>query len=123
MPVVPGDEVRLAMQLRAPDSLINWRVEVWSRGTGGALARQATFRHSTFRGMLVAKEDLARMKPDFVPVLTDRGQARMTVLSLCDGAHALAEVEREVHRRHADLFPTSGDAAAFVAEVVTHYTR
>ena len=121
--VSAGDEMRVAMQLRAPDSLINWQVEVWSSGEAAQLTRTAAFRHSTFKGMLFAREDLARMMPDFVPVLTERGQARMTVLSLCDGARRLAEVEQEVYRRYPGLFPTPGEAATFVAEVVTRYTR
>ena len=123
VPVAAGDEVRVVMRLRAPDSLINWQVEVWSARAGRPLERTAAFRHSTFKGMLFAREDLARMKPDFVPVLTERGEARMTVLSLCDGTRPLSEVEREVHRGHPGLFPTFGEAAAFVAEVVTRYTR
>ena len=113
-----GDEVRVAMSFRAADLLVNWHVEIWSGGVP-----RATFRHSTFRGMLISREDLGRMRPDFQPTLTDRGQARLTVLELCDGRRPLTEIEQEMMRRHPRLFATLGAAAAFVAEVVTRYAR
>ena len=113
-----GDEVRVAVSFRAPDVLVNWNVEVWSSDT-----RKAAFRHSTFRGMLISREDLSRMRPDFTPTLTERGQARMTVLELCDGRRPLGEIETEMLRRHPQLFDTPGAAASFVAEVVTRYAR
>ena len=78
--VSAGDEVRVAVSFRAPEVLVNWNVEIWSDG-----ARKAASRHSTFRGMLISREDLSRMKPDFPPTLTERGRARKTVLDLCDG--------------------------------------
>jgi hypothetical protein len=49
--------------------------------------------------------------------------ARQTVLQLCDGRHALAEIEGEVLRRHAPLFASVADAQAFVAEVVLRYSE
>ena len=50
-----------------------------------------------------------------------RGEARRTVLELCDGRRSVAEIEREVLRRHPTLFASGGVAAEFVAEVVTRY--
>ena len=116
--VTVGDEVRVAVSFRAPDVLVNWNVEVWSSDT-----RKAAFRHSTFCGMLISREDLSRMRPDFTPTLTERGQARMTVLELCDGRRPLGEIETEMLRRHPQLFDTPSAAASFVAEVVTRYAR
>ena len=57
------------------------------------------------------------------PTLTERGQARMTVLELCDGRRSLGEIETEMLRRHPQLFDTPSAAALFVAEVVTRYAR
>ncbi len=56
-----------------------------------------TFRHSTLRGMLLAREDLARTNPAHRPVLTRSGVARLTVLRLCDGDRTLAEIEGAVY--------------------------
>ena len=71
--------------------------------------------------MLLPRETLARTRPGFVPRLTRRGQARQTVLELCDGVRPLADIEREVYERHRDLFASPDGAQTFVAEVVTRY--
>lgn len=111
-PVAPGDVVRVSMRVIPAETMIGWTVDVGGR---------ARFAHSTFAGMLVSREDLRRMDPRFVPTLTRRGAARLSVLSLCDGSRPLADVERELFRRHPDLFPSAVDAGAFVAEVVSRY--
>ena len=61
--------------------------------------------------------------PEFVPVLTPRGCGRLTILQLCDGTRTLNDIEGEVFARHPNLFTSRGEAAAFVAEVVSGYTR
>src|SRR5206468_2971544 len=98
-----------------------WNVEVWSASDlQQGLDRSAckgSFTHSTWKGMLISKEELQRTRPNFVPTLTARGAARLSVLSLCDGRRTLAEIEEEVYRRHPRLFPSRSQAAAFVAEV------
>jgi hypothetical protein len=103
--------------------MLTWKVEV--RGESGASRNgdRAAFAHSTFRGMLVSREDLERTRPQFVPVLSARGEARRSVVNLCDGHRALHDIETEVQRRHPDLFPSLAEAAEFVAEVVTRYAR
>jgi Ribosomal protein L11 methyltransferase (PrmA) len=115
--VLPGDEVAVSMHVIPVDTLVTWTAEIL-RGSR-SLGR---FRHSTLHGMLICREDLRRMNPGFVPTLTPRGLARLSVLELCDGRRPLAEIERELFRLHPGLFPTVADAGAFAAEVVTRYT-
>lgn len=116
--VEPGDLVHVQLSMRPPD-MVNWRVAIAPHD--GAARRAATFSHSTFRGMLMSTEDLARTNPDSRPALTPAGRARRTVLELCDGYRSLRDVQDEVYARHPDLFPTRSDASEFVAEVVTRY--
>ena len=92
--------------------LVAWTVEV--RGPSGAL--KARFTQSTPRGMLLAREDLERTRPGFVPTLSPWGEARLSILSLCDGQRSVADIEREVYRRHPTILPS------FVAEVITRYS-
>jgi hypothetical protein len=117
VPVEPGDVVAVDMRI-LPPTTVNWTVDI--RRGAASLGR---FRHSTLKGMLVSRDDLRRMNPDSVPSLTDRGLARLSVLELCDGMRCLADIEREMHARHPDLFSSASDAGAFVAEVVTRYSR
>jgi len=119
--VEKGDRVRVIMTIRPNELIVAWAVEVRDRQAGSA--PKARFTHSTFQGMLLCKEDLDRAQPQFVPSLTPRGEARRSILELCSGRRSLAEIEQEVHRRHPQLFHSSGEAAAFVAEVVTRYAQ
>jgi protein arginine N-methyltransferase 1 len=114
-----GDCIRVHLHVIPSETIVNWRVKVLTAGNG---AEKGSFSHSTWNGMLLCKEDLARTQLQSVPRLTPRGQARLTVLSLCDGGRALREVEQETYERHPELFRTRDEASLFVAEVVTRYT-
>ncbi len=115
--VAPGDQVKVDMRILPRDTMVTWQVELWREG-----ARQARFSHSTFHGMLLSAEDLRRTRPGHIPKLTPWGEARLTVLMLCDGQRSVAEVEAELQRRHPELFRTAAEAAEFAAEVITRYS-
>jgi protein arginine N-methyltransferase 1 len=116
--VAAGAAIDVSMRILPSDLLYSWDVDV--TGRDGVTRR---FQHSTLRGMLLAREDLARTRPSHRPALTAAGEARLTVLRLCDGGRQLSEIERLVHAQHASLFKDASDAALFVAEVVTRYSR
>lgn len=118
VPVTPGDLVRVDLHIVPNETLVTWTVEVEGKGTV-----RARSRHSTMRGMLMTRADLHRTDPRFVPILTPRGQARLSVLELCDGHRVLADIEREVLARHPGLFASIAEAAVFVGEVVAGYTH
>jgi len=113
--VQSGDDITVSMRIRPSDLLVRWVVAV----------RNGTYRssHSTLMGMLLTREEMRRTNPHFVPSLTARGEARKTVLALCDGAHTLDCIEREVFGRHRNLFRDYNEAQVFVAEVVTRYSN
>ena len=116
--VAPGDAVTIDIRIRPVDLIVTWTVEVARASAPGDVIRM---RHSTLGGMLLSREDLRSHAPSSRPRLTPRGEARRTLLALCDGGRPLEEIEREVFRLHPALFPTPGDAQAFVAEVVARY--
>jgi len=119
-----GDQVRVSMTIRHSDLLVAWNIEIRSgQATGATPLPKARFAHSTFKGMLLCQEDLERTQPGYVPKLTARGEARRSILDLCDGYRSLAEIEQEVFRRHPQLFASHGQAAAFVAEVIVRYSH
>ena len=117
------DEVRVRLRLLPAGAIVSWTVDVRDgrAGHGSAPTSKGRFAHSTFQGMLLCKEDLERTDLQFVPRLSPWGQARRSVLELCDGRRALGDIEREVHRRHPAIFQSPAEAAAFVTEVVTRY--
>ncbi len=107
--------IAVSMTLLPSETLYSWDVQV------GVAPHVRRFRHTTLRGMLITREDLTRTNPAYTPKLTAAGDARLTVLQLVDGRRTLAEIERDVFARHPDLFTSPGQAAMFVAEVVTRY--
>jgi len=115
--VAANDSARVTMRISPADTLVNWRVEL----TDGAGATRKKFSHSTFSGMLLNPEDLAKSRPDYVPKLTIWGEARRLVVNLCDGKRSVAQIEREVYELHRSLFASPGEASAFVHEVIVPY--
>jgi len=111
--VAAGDRVRVDMRVRPADHLVRWTVDVRDG--------EQRITRSTLNGMLLPSETLRRTRPEFVPRLSRRGQARQTVLELCDGVRSVAAIERELYDRYRDLFQTFDGAQTFVAEVVTRY--
>jgi Methyltransferase domain len=116
--VEPGDTLTVRMRILPAAVIVSWRGEVTRAGR-----TLASFDRSTLGGMLLSRGDLARQRAGYIPALTPLGRARLTVLELCDGSHPLAEIERALYERHRDLFATPAEAAVFVTEVVTRYTR
>jgi hypothetical protein len=110
-----GTPIDVSMTVLPSETLYSWDVRIGSSPT------PRHFRHTTLRGMLMAREDLTRTSLAYTPKLTPVGEARLTVLRLVDGRRTLAEIERDVFAQHPDLFTSPGQAAKFVAEVVTRY--
>ena len=108
------------MRILPDDLIVSWTVRIFR---GDATEPSDRFAHSTLRGMLIDPERLRRTNPDYVPKLSPRGRARLSVLELCDGRRSLAAIERDVYDRHSSLFRDRADAAVFVAEVVTGYSE
>ena len=118
--VQTGDSVIVTMQILPVQIAVTWKIEI--RKNDRSDTARLRFTHSTLKGMLIAREDLQRTHPAFVPTLSPWGTARQTVLTLCDGRRPLAQIECELLHRHPDLFPSLSKAATFVAEVVTRYS-
>jgi protein arginine N-methyltransferase 1 len=114
--VRPGDQIEATMVIQPVTAIVSWSIRVLD--AGGVL--RANSRRSTFEGMLISSEDVARTRPGARLSLSRAGQARRLVLELCDGSHSVQEIEREVAARFADLFQTA-DAARFVAETLVPY--
>jgi hypothetical protein len=116
--VESGDRATVSMFIRPELLVVRWRVEV--RRNDALIHTTDT---STFSGMLLSPQSKERTQPGFRPALTAAGEARRTVVNMCDGGHTIAEIEQELLKRHADVVRSDSEAAVFVAEVVTRYAR
>jgi type I protein arginine methyltransferase len=103
-----GAPVRVALQILPAADMYSWDVQIAAE----------CVRHTTLRGMMLAREDLARTHPGHRPVRSPGAEAELTVLRLCDGRHTLGEIERAVFEAHRELFASPSEASAFVAGVL-----
>ena len=113
--VVEGERLTASLRVLPAESLLSWEI---ARADGSDRMRQ-----STWKGFLPTRDELDRTREGAVPVLTDRGLARQTVLELCDGRRTVREIEALVAARHPGLFSEPQAAAIFVAEVLSVYSR
>ena len=111
--LVAGDALDVSVRLLAADMILAWEA---ARPNGADRRAQ-----STWKGMLPVRESRLRTRDGAVPVLTARGEARKTVLELCDGARSVEALEHALFLRHPDLFATEREAAVFAAEVLAIY--
>lgn len=111
VPVRAGDVIQATVMARPADHLIAWVVEFPASGQ--------RFSHSTWQGMVLARDDLFRSQPERIPRLSREGAARMTVLQYCDGRRSVREIEQLVLRDHPDLFPSPQEISRFVIQVLS----
>jgi protein arginine N-methyltransferase 1 len=114
-----GDSVCAMVHLMPVEEMVTWRVEV----TGRDGVAKAKSTHSTFKGTLIAKEDLHRMRPDYVPRLSAQGEIKRAILELCDGARSARRIAEEIRQRFAENFQSAADAEAAVSRIIGGNTR
>ena len=114
--VQPGERVQLRLRFRPLTLMVDWQIIVFAADG----RERARVRRSTFRGMLLASEDLAAKAPSARPRLSPRGEARRTALTLCDGSRSVQEIESALRRTYPDMLPSDAEASAFLAEVLGH---
>ena len=80
---------------------------------------EAAHKQSTYNGMFLSEEDIQDLFLDLCPTCACVGMRDF----LCNGKRPLSEIEQEIFRLHPKLFKIAAEAATFVAEVVTRYSR
>jgi protein arginine N-methyltransferase 1 len=112
--VSEGERVAIAVTAKPRDEIMAWTVE---------LASGRRFRHSTWEGMSLSREDLARAEPARIPRPNREGRARMLVLGYCDGQRTAREIEEQLLSDHSDLFPSPEEISRFVMHVLARDTE
>jgi protein arginine N-methyltransferase 1 len=114
-----GDSARVMVHMTPVEEMVTWKVEV--TGRDGATKEKST--HSTFKGTLIVKEELRKMRPDYVPRLSAPGEIERAVLELCDGARSVGEIAHELGLRFPQIFRSPEEADAAVSRIVGSKTR
>jgi hypothetical protein len=109
-----GETVRTTLMVRPIDQVFAWTVVLPEQ--------DRRFSLTTFNGLLLDDTALERSRADRIARLNERGRARQIVLSYCDGARTVAEVEALVRREHPGLFPSARATETFVRRVLASDT-
>lgn len=118
--VVEGDRINVTLRALPATEVISWQVEIFD-GQEPAICK-GKFNQNSWKGMLLSREDLHKSLPISKPQLSATGQARLTVLRLCDGKSTLSEIQDQTYQLHANLFHTPEDAAAFVTDLIQKHS-
>ena len=125
VPVRGGDVIDLELHIIPLEKVVTWKASVRRplEGDAGQAVPVAAFVHSTFNGLLMAREHLLKTRPSFQPTLTRRGHARASALALCNGQRPLTEIEETLFETYQDVFPRRDQLSAFLSELVTRDTE
>jgi hypothetical protein len=113
-----GDSIGAVVHMMPAEEMVTWKVEV--AGRDGVAKDKST--HSTFKGTLIAREELHRMRSDYVPRLSTRGEIERAILELCDGTRSARQIAEEVRQRFPENFGCAGEAHAAVNRTLSGKT-
>jgi hypothetical protein len=98
-----------------------WRWE--TKVVGKATNADRCFQQSTFQGANFTPQSLRRRAADFVPSLSEEGQANRWMLQAIDGKASLQEIAQAAAKKFPQIFPRWEDALHRAAELATQFSR
>jgi protein arginine N-methyltransferase 1 len=118
--VVEGQEIQVELRadLVGDDYVWRWNTRI---DIPGSNARH--FQQSTFQGANFAPHSLQRRAADFVPALSETGEADRWLLHAMDGKASLQEIAQEAAKRFPKLFSGWDEAFRRAAELSGKYSR
>jgi len=112
-------EVQLQADLVASDYIWRWETKIY----GSSTEVQHHFRQSTFQGAQFSRDSLLRRAVDFVPSLSETGQADRWLLKAMDGKTSLQRIAQVAASRFPTIFPRWEDALHRAAELAERFSR
>ena len=121
VPVQGGQRiwVRLQANLVGEEYVWQWETKVSGKGSGA----ERHFRQSTFQGANFTPQALQRHATDFVPSLSEEGQADRWLLEAMDGKTSLQQMAQAAAQRFPAIFPRWEDALHRAAELARQFSR
>jgi protein arginine N-methyltransferase 1 len=119
--VSDGVEIRVRLCADPVGSNYVWRWETHIGAHNGEIAHD--FRQSTFQGASFTPDALRRRAADFVPLLSENGQADRWLLQAMDGKASLQEMAQAAAQRFPTIFLRWEDALHRAAELARQFSR
>lgn len=121
VPVAQGQEIHVRLQANLVGSDYVWRWETRIPANGSRPERH--FEQSTLQGAILSPESLRRRAADFVPTLSEAGQADRWLLQAMNGQTSLQQMAREAAQRFPKVFPRWQDALTRAADLAAQFSR
>jgi protein arginine N-methyltransferase 1 len=119
--VEQGQKIQVSLHANLVGDDYVWRWETRICGNGKNAERY--FQQSTFHGANFTPEALRRRAADFVPSLSEEGQADRWLLQAIDGKTSLQQMAQAATRQFPKLFPRWEDALHRAAELARQFSR
>jgi type I protein arginine methyltransferase len=119
--VQPGQTIRVRLQanLVGDDYVWCWETEIAAQN--GRPSRR--FVQSTLQGAILSPESLRRRAADFVPVLSESGEAERFMLDAINGSASLQLIAQSAAARFPNVFPRWEDALRRAANLAAQFSR
>jgi len=116
-----GQEIQVSLHadLVGEDYIWRWETKI----AGNRKNADRFFRQSTFQGATFTPQSLRRRAADFVPSLSEEGQANRWMLQAIDGKTSLQEIAQAAAKKFPQIFPRWEDALHRAAELATQFSR
>jgi hypothetical protein len=117
--ISPGQEIHVELHADPVGSDYIWR---WETKLGGNDEVQH-FQQSTFQGARLSPQWLRRHAMDFVPVLSEAGEAERWLLEAMDGKAPLQEIAQAAAERFPKVFRRREEALRRASELAEKFSR
>jgi type I protein arginine methyltransferase len=121
VPVQQGQQIFVRLQANLVGQEYIWRWE--TKISGHANDAGPHFKQSTFQGANFTPQALRRRAADFVPSLSEEGQADRWLLQAMDGKTSLQQMAQAAAERFPAMFPRWEDALHRAAELAAQFSR
>ena len=116
-----GQEIHVALHADPVGGDYIWRWDTTIPAFAGRPAR--VFHQSTFEGAQFNAESLRRRSVDYVPVLSEAGQAERWLLQAMDGSTALQHIAKAAAARFPSVFLREDDALRRLSALAEKFSR
>jgi type I protein arginine methyltransferase len=121
VPVQHGQRICVSLQANLVGEEYIWRWE--TKISGDSKEPDRCFRQSTFQGVNFTPQGLRRRASDFVPSLSEEGQAEQWLLQAMDGKTSLQQIAQAAAERFPKVFPHWEDALHQATELASQFSR
>jgi len=121
VPVRQGQKILLSLQVNlvGEEYVWRWKTEICGDTNGPGRC----FNQSTFQGANFTPQTLRRRTADFIPSLSEEGQADRWLLQAMDGKTSLQQLAQAAAERFPKIFPRWEDALHRAAELADRFSR